>query len=84
VDPAGSAGRSGSPARRRYLVRVLLVAAFGLGLAAFVPGIAQAEGEQVAGTLQTSRSGPIEGVEMTVTTAAGQEVDSVETDEQGR
>jgi neutral amino acid transport system permease protein len=83
-DPAGSAGRSAPRARRRYLVRVLLVAAFGLGLAAFVPGIAQAEGEQVAGTLQTSRSGPIEGVEVTVTTANGQEVDSVKTDEQGR
>ncbi|MBB3081987.1 ABC transporter permease subunit [Geodermatophilus sabuli] len=49
-----------------------------------VPGIAQAEGEQLVGTLQTSRSGPIEGVEITVTTASGQEVDSVETDEQGR
>ncbi|MGY1824594.1 ABC transporter permease subunit [Geodermatophilus sp. SYSU D00079] len=63
---------------------MLLVAAFGLGLALFVPGTAQAEGEQLAGTLQTSRSGPIEGIEVTVTAADGEEVDAVETDEQGR
>ncbi|MGK5172604.1 ABC transporter permease subunit [Geodermatophilus sp. CPCC 205761] len=87
--PRASTGRDRSDARLRYLVRVLLVAAFGLGLAAVVPGFAQAtdEGaatEQLAGTLQTSRSGPIEGVEVTVTTVDGEEVDTVETDEQGR
>ena len=71
-------------ARRRYLVRLLLVALFGLGLATFVPGTAQAEGEAVAGTLQTSRSGPIEGVEVTVSTPDGEEVDQVESDENGR
>jgi branched-chain amino acid transport system permease protein len=65
-------------------VRVLLVLAFGLGLAAFTPGIAQAEGEAVAGTLQTSRSGPIEGVEVLVETADGERVDEVESDEDGR
>jgi neutral amino acid transport system permease protein len=80
----GSAARPHPGARRHTLVRVLLVAAFGLGLALFVPGIAQAEGEQLAGTLQTSRSGPIEGIEVTVTAADGEEVDAVETDEQGR
>ncbi|WP_233491488.1 branched-chain amino acid ABC transporter permease [Blastococcus sp. TBT05-19] len=63
---------------------MLLVLTFGLGLAAFSPGIASAEGEQVAGTLQTSRSGPIEGIAVTVTTAAGEDVDEVETDEDGR
>jgi neutral amino acid transport system permease protein len=89
ASPRGSTGRIRSDARLGYLVRVLLVAAFGLGLAAVVPGFAQAadEGaasEQLAGTLQTSRSGPIEGIEVTVTTVDGEEVEAVETDEQGR
>jgi branched-subunit amino acid ABC-type transport system permease component len=63
---------------------MLLVAVFGLGLATIVPGLAQAEGEAVAGTLQTSRSGPIEGVQITVETADGEEIDQVESDEDGR
>jgi branched-chain amino acid transport system permease protein len=63
---------------------VLLVAIFGMGLAAFVPGIAHAQGEQLTGTVQTSRSGPIEGVQIEVTAADGVEVDTVETDEDGR
>ena len=71
-------------ARRRYLVRLLLVAMFGLGLTFFVPGTAQAEGEALVGTLTTSRSGPIEGVEITVETADGEEVEQVESDENGR
>jgi branched-chain amino acid transport system permease protein len=66
------------------MLRLLLVLVAATGLAVLVPGIASAEGEQVLGTLQTSRSGPIEGVEVTVTTAAGDEVDSVESDEDGR
>jgi branched-subunit amino acid ABC-type transport system permease component len=82
--PTGTGGSGPSAARRRYLVRLLLVGLFGLGLATFVPGTAQAEGEAVAGTLQTSRSGPIEGVEVTVTTADGDEVDQVESDADGR
>jgi branched-chain amino acid transport system permease protein len=49
-----------------------------------VPGIAHAEGEQVSGTLQTSRSGPIEDVQIEVTTPDGEEIDSVESDENGR
>ncbi len=69
---------------RRPLVLTLLVAALATALAVLVPGVASAEGEQLVGTLQTSRSGPIEGVEVTVETADGQEVDSVETDEDGR
>jgi branched-chain amino acid transport system permease protein len=65
-------------------VRLLLVLAFGLGLAAFTPGVAQAAGEALVGTLQTSRSGPIEGVEVVVTTPDGQEIDTVTTDETGK
>jgi branched-subunit amino acid ABC-type transport system permease component len=85
VEPPPRATESDpSAARRRYLVRVLLVAVFGLGLATVVPGLAQAEGEAVAGTLTTSRSGPIEGVQVTVETADGEEIDQVESDEDGR
>jgi len=54
------------------------------GLTALVPGIASAEGEQVLGTMQTSRSGPIEGVTVTVTTPAGDEIDSVKTGAEGK
>jgi branched-chain amino acid transport system permease protein len=63
---------------------MLLVLVFGLGLAALTPGIAQAEGEQLTGTVQTSRSGPIEGVQIEVATPDGEEIESVETDEEGR
>ncbi|WP_369133294.1 carboxypeptidase regulatory-like domain-containing protein [Modestobacter sp. I12A-02662] len=69
---------------RRPLVLALLVAAFAMALATLVPGVASAEGERLVGTLQTSRSGPIEGVEITVETADGDAVESVETDEDGR
>jgi branched-chain amino acid transport system permease protein len=65
-------------------VRLLLVGLFGLGLATVVPGTAQAEGEAVSGTLQTSRSGPIEGIQVTVSTPDGEEIDQVESDENGR
>ncbi|WP_347060397.1 carboxypeptidase regulatory-like domain-containing protein [Blastococcus sp. HT6-30] len=65
-------------------MRLLLVLAFGLGLAALTPGVAHAEGEQLLGTLQTSVSGPIEGVQIEVTTPDGEEIDTVETDENGR
>jgi neutral amino acid transport system permease protein len=63
---------------------MLLVLTFGLGIAAFSPGIAQAEGEQLTGTVQTSRSGPIEDVQIEVATAAGGEIDTVQTDAEGR
>jgi branched-chain amino acid transport system permease protein len=66
------------------MLRLLLVLVAATGLAVLVPGVASAEGEQLLGTLQTSRSGPIEGIEVTVTTADGDEVDSVESDEDGR
>ena len=74
----------GQPGRRRPLFLALLIAAFAAALATLVPGVAHAEGEQVRGTLTTSLSGPIEGVTITVETASGEEVDSVETDEAGR
>jgi neutral amino acid transport system permease protein len=83
-DRSDTGSRTRTGGRRGLVVRLLLVAAFALGLAAFVPGVAQAEGEQVLGTLQTSRSGPIEGVEVVVTTPDGDEVGSTETDEDGR
>ncbi|MGY1803972.1 carboxypeptidase regulatory-like domain-containing protein [Blastococcus sp. SYSU D00922] len=87
--PAGSPqrlGGRGRPPVGHGVVRLLLVLAFGLGLAAFTPGVAQAEAasEQVAGTLQTSRSGPIEGIEVLVEDEAGERIDEVETDEEGR
>jgi branched-subunit amino acid ABC-type transport system permease component len=82
--PGESALRGRPPARPGLALRVLLVVAFAFGLATLAPGIARAEGEAVAGTLQTSKSGPIEGVEVVVETADGQEVETVESDEDGK
>lgn len=64
-----------------------LVALVGLAFATLLTvlaGAAIAEGETIIGTLQTGRSGPIEGVTITVATPDGDEVDSDETDEDGR
>jgi neutral amino acid transport system permease protein len=70
-------GRAGRRARiRRPLVLTLLVAALSMAFAVLLPGVASAEGEQVVGTLSTSRSGPIEGVQITVTDANGVELGS--------
>lgn len=82
--PRRSARRWRSP--RRPLVLALLVAAFGMAFATLVPGVASAAeaGEQVRGTLQTSLSGPIEGVTVEVATPDGEIVDTVETGEDGR
>jgi branched-chain amino acid transport system permease protein len=63
---------------------MLLVAAVAAALATLVPGVAQAAGEQIRGTLTTSASGPISGVTITVKTPSGETVDSVETDDNGR
>jgi branched-chain amino acid transport system permease protein len=52
--------------------------------AALLPGVAQADGEQVLGTLSTSRSGPIDGVTITVSTADGEEVGQAQTDSRGQ
>ncbi|MCZ2814663.1 branched-chain amino acid ABC transporter permease [Modestobacter sp. VKM Ac-2984] len=65
---------------------VLLLAAFGMAFATLAPGVASAAeaGEQVRGTLQTSLSGPIEGVTVEVATPDGEIVDTVQTGEDGR
>jgi branched-subunit amino acid ABC-type transport system permease component len=72
------------------LLRLLLLTVLG-GLAlTLAPGTASAQteeptgSEQVSGTLRTNLSGPLEGVEVVVTGADGTEVDTVETDEDGR
>lgn len=95
--PGGpSPARRGGPRRRSALGRpsfggrrplaiALLLAAFAMAMATLIPsGTASAEGEQLVGTLQTSRSGAIPDIEVTVTDANGDEVDSVQTDEDGR
>jgi neutral amino acid transport system permease protein len=84
VTHAGGRGRSRSSGPRTILLRLVLVLCFAAGLTALVPGIASAEGEQVIGTLQTSRSGPIEDVQITVTTPDGDEVGSTKTDADGK
>jgi branched-chain amino acid transport system permease protein len=61
-----------------------LVVLFAGGLATLAPGIASADGEQVIGTIQTSRSGPIKDVQITVTTPSGDDVGSAKTDENGK
>ena len=69
---------------RRPLVLTLLVAALAMAFAVLLPGVAHAEGEQVLGTLSTSRSGPIEGVQITVSEVGGDEVGQDTTDESGQ
>jgi len=69
---------------RRPLALSLLVAALAMIFAVLVPGVASAEGEGVTGTLSTSRSGPIEDVQVTVTDADGEEVGQVQSDENGQ
>ncbi len=59
------------------------MAALGAGTASAQPE-ESGPSEQVVGTLQTGRSGPIADVQVTVTTADGDEVDQVETDDEGR
>jgi neutral amino acid transport system permease protein len=69
---------------RRPLVLTLLVAALSMAFAVLLPGVASAAGEQVVGTLSTSRSGPIEGVQVTVSDADGDEVGQADSDADGR
>jgi neutral amino acid transport system permease protein len=69
---------------RRPLVLTLLVAALAMAFAVLMPGVAQADGEQLVGTLSTSRSGPIGDVQIRVADADGDEVGQVETDERGQ
>ena len=80
----GPGARSISQGVRRPLVLALLVAALATAFAVLVPGVAQAEGEQVVGTLSTSKSGPIPGVKITVSTADGGEVGESETNDRGQ
>jgi len=72
----------------QWAARVLVVALTGfavfLGLSIASQSPASAEGETIRVTLATSVSGPIEGVEVTVTDEAGDEVDQGQTDDQGR
>ncbi|RZU31428.1 branched-chain amino acid ABC transporter permease [Blastococcus saxobsidens] len=85
---AGARTPAGRPPRRGLTaLRLLLVALFTAGLAALVPGAALAAddaSEQISGTMRTSVSGPIEGIEVVVTTPDGDEVGTDETDENGR
>lgn len=82
--------RRSRTSRGRVLLRLLLLAVLGGVALTLAPGVAQAQpeestaSEQVSGTLQTNLSGPIEGVEVVVTDDGGDEVDTVETDENGR
>jgi branched-chain amino acid transport system permease protein len=81
----GSPGTSGRRTPRSQLwLRLLLVLLFAGGVAALTPGIASAEGETLSGTLQTRGGGPIADVDVTVTTADGQDVGTATTDENGR
>ncbi|MGI8627484.1 MAG: ABC transporter permease subunit [Geodermatophilaceae bacterium] len=75
-------------ANGQWAARILVVALAGfavyLGLAVASLSPASAEGETIRLTLATSVSGPIEGVEVTVTDEAGAEVAQGETDDEGR
>jgi len=84
-------GRQGGPGwttrfrrGRRPLALTLLVAALGTVLAVLVPGMAQAAGEQVLGTLSTSRSGPIPDVQVTVSGEGGAEIGKATSDDKGQ
>jgi neutral amino acid transport system permease protein len=79
----GRAGRGAPPRGRRWTGLALLVATLAMAVVTLIPGIAGAANEAVVGTLSTSKSGPIEGVTVTVTTTDGDEVGSVETDDKG-
>ena len=90
-DPRPTTAPPEPTARRRasrpqLLIRLLLVLLFAGAAAALTPGLASAEAatEVVTGTLQTRSSGPIEGIEVAVTTPDGDEVGDATTDENGR
>ncbi len=89
-DPAAPRRLRGTVRRRRLrgarrpLALSLLVAALAMIFAVLVPGVASAEGEGVTGTLSTSRSGPLEDVQVRVTDADGEEVGQTESDDRGQ
>jgi branched-chain amino acid transport system permease protein len=76
------------PARRLWAARILVVALAGfavfIGFAITTQAPASAEGETIGVNLRTSLSGPIEGVEVTVTDDQGDEIDQGQTDDEGR
>jgi len=76
------------PARGAWAARILVVALAGfavfLGFAITTQAPASAEGETIGVNLRTSLSGPIEGVEVTVTDDQGDEIDQGQTDDEGR
>ncbi len=76
------------PARGAWAARILVVALAGfavfIGFAITTQAPASAEGETIGVNLRTSLSGPIEGVEVTVTDDQGDEVDQGQTDDEGR
>jgi neutral amino acid transport system permease protein len=66
----------------RHAVRAAVGALLAVLCLLLLPGAALAEGEALQGRLQNAGE-PLEGVTITVSTADGQEIDSVETDEEG-
>jgi len=74
--------------RGQWAARILVVAIAGLavflGMSMATQRPASAEGETIRVTLATSLSGPIEGVEVTVTDDSGDEVAQGDTDDKGR
>ena len=80
----GPGGTAGFRHGRRPLALTLLIAALATVLAVLVPGVAQAAGEQVLGTLSTSRSGPITGVQVTVSDEGGTQVGQATSDDKGQ
>jgi branched-subunit amino acid ABC-type transport system permease component len=80
----GSGGTARFRHGRRPLALTLLIAAVATVLAVLVPGVAQAAGEQVLGTLSTSRSGPITGVQVTVSDEGGTQVGQATSDDKGQ
>ncbi|MGY1814131.1 branched-chain amino acid ABC transporter permease [Blastococcus sp. SYSU D00820] len=84
--PPRSPGRRRAARLRRPVVLLLLATALSGLFALVLPGTASAaaDEQQFTGTLQTSRSGPIPDVTVTVTAAGGDEVGDDTTGDDGR
>jgi len=80
---SGRTGREAPHRGRRWTGFGLLIATLAMVVVTLTPGIAGAANEAIVGTLSTSKSGPIEGVQVTVSTPDGDEVGAVETDNRG-
>jgi neutral amino acid transport system permease protein len=90
-DPRPPSAPPQPTARRRAsrphaVLRLLLAVAFLGGITVLAPATAAAEEatEVITGTLTTRGSGPIEGIDITVTTPDGDEVGDATSDEEGR